>query len=68
MSDLHAIGNFRTTLEAEVVAGLLREAEIPYLIQSAGSGVVPMSGGATILVRSGDFPDAAKVLGYPKLV
>jgi hypothetical protein len=68
MTDLQAIGNFRTTVEAEVAAGLLREAEIPYLIQGGeGTGVVPMSGGATILVRSGDLPDAARVLGYPRL-
>ena len=69
MSDLHPVGNFRTMVEAEMAAGLLREAEIPYLIQSAeGVGVVPMPGGATILVRRSDFSQAARVLGYPRLV
>ena len=69
MSDLQAIGNFRTVVEAEVVAGLLREAEIPYLIQSAeGIGLLPVTGGATILVRPDDLPQAARVLGYPRLV
>ncbi|MBI4499663.1 MAG: hypothetical protein HY700_00740 [Gemmatimonadetes bacterium] len=69
MSELHAIGNFRTMVEAEIAAGLLREADIPYLIQSAeGVGVVPMPGGATILVRPNDFPVAVRVLGYPRLV
>jgi hypothetical protein len=68
MTELHPLGNFRTTLEAEVVAGLLREAKIPYLIQSGeGTGVVPMCGGATILVRTLDLVDAAKVLGFPRL-
>jgi len=65
VSDLNAIGNFRTVVEAEVVAGLLREAEIPYLIQSIGP--LPVTG-ATILVRPDDLPQAARVLGYPKLV
>ena len=69
MSDLQAIGNFRTVVEAEVAAGLLREAEIPYLIQSAeGIGLLPVTGGATLLVRPDDFAQAARVLGFPKLL
>jgi hypothetical protein len=68
VNDLHAIGNFRTVVEAEVSAGLLREADIPYLIQSAeGIGLLPVTGGATILVRPDDFAQAAKVLGFPRL-
>jgi hypothetical protein len=69
VNDLHAIGNFRTVVEAEVAAGLLREAEIPYLMQSAeGIGLVLVPGGATILVRPDDFAQAAMVLGYPRLL
>jgi len=66
---LAAVGNFRTRLEAEVAAGLLADAGIPYLVQSAeGVGVVPMPGGATLMVRRTDFAAAATVLGYPRLV
>ena len=69
MHDLAPVGNFRTMLEAEMAAGLLRDAEIPYLIQSAeGIGVVPVPGGATIMIRRGDFPRAVRALGYPRLV
>jgi hypothetical protein len=69
VNDLTPIGNYRTVLEAEMAAGLLRDAEIPYLIQSAqGIGLVPAPGWATIMIRGGDFTRAARALGYPKLV
>ena len=69
MSDLVPVKNFRTRMEAEVTAGLLGDAGIPYVIQSAeGSGIVPMPGGATLLVRPEDLVKAVRVLGYPKLV
>lgn len=45
------IANFRTKLEAEIAAGLLESAGIPYLIQST-EGILhgPISPGATLLV------------------
>ncbi len=48
-----AIANYRTHLEAEVAAGFLENAAIPYLIQSA-EGMLhgPLGTGATILVRA----------------
>ena len=68
MSELITIANFRTRLEAEVAGGLLGDSGIPYLIQSAeGLGIVPMPGGASLLVRSETVTDALKALGYPRL-
>ena len=48
-----AIANYRTHMEAEVAAGFLVNAAIPYLIQSA-EGMLhgPFGTGATILVRA----------------
>ncbi len=66
MHDPVAIANFRTKLEAEMAAGLLDNAGIPYLIQST-DGILygPMSPGATILVGETVAFHARVVLGRP---
>lgn len=66
MHDLVAIANFRTKLEAEMAAGLLDNAGIPYLIQST-EGILhgPLSPGATILVGETVVSHARVVLGEP---
>lgn len=63
MDDTVVVANFRTKLEAEVAAGLLQEAGIPCLIQSAeGIGVGPLSFGASLLVHRDQARDARNVL------
>ena len=66
MHDPVAIANFRTKLEAEMAAGLLDTAGIPYLIQST-EGILhgPLSPGATILVGETAASHARVVLGKP---
>ena len=66
MHDPVAIANFRTKLEAEMAAGLLDNAGIPYLIQST-EGILhgPLSPGATILVGETVASHARVVLGKP---
>ncbi len=66
MHDPVAIANFRTKLEAEMAAGLLDNAGIPYLIQST-EGILhgPLSPGATILVGETGASHARVVLGKP---
>lgn len=66
MHDPVAIANFRTKLEAEMAAGLLDNAGIPCLIQSA-EGILhgPLSPGATILVGETVVSHARVVLGKP---
>ncbi len=58
------VANFRTKLEAEIAAGLLESAGIPYLIQST-EGILhgPISPGATILVSESAVAHARAVLG-----
>ncbi len=64
MSEPVSIANYRTRFEAEIAAGLLADAGIPYLIQSVG--VVPMPGGADLLVLPDHVPDALRALGFPR--
>lgn len=63
-----AIANFRTKLEAETAAGLLKNAGIPYLIQSQ-EGMLhgPMAPGATLYVPSAQEEEAREVLGDLRL-
>ncbi len=63
MSDTVPIANFRTRMEAEVAAGLLRVGGIPYVIQSA-EGMLhgPLGPGATIFVREKDIEEARELL------
>ncbi len=50
-SELVAVANFRTRVEAEMAAGFLKAAGISSVIQSAeGSGYGPIAGGSTVLV------------------
>ena len=64
MDNLVAVANFRTSTEAEIAAGLLAQAAIPHLVQSAeGMKHGPLSGGASILVRPGDERTARDTLG-----
>lgn len=57
--------NFPSRLEAEMLGEILRQAEIPYIIQSEdigifGPGAAPAPGGARIAVREADL-EYAKV-------
>ncbi len=55
MDDTTAIANFRFRRQAVMAGGLLENAGIPYVIQSAeGSGFGPLPAGATILVKQED--------------
>ncbi len=64
MQKLHKLANFRTRLEAEAAANLLKNAGIPYLIQSA-EGMLhgPLLPGATIYVAPELADEAREVLG-----
>jgi hypothetical protein len=64
MKDAVELANFRTKTEAEAAAGLLKNAGIPYLIQSA-EGMLhgPLYPGATIYVAPELLDDAREVLG-----
>ena len=63
MTDTVPVVNFRTRLEAEVAAGLLRGAKMPYVIQSS-EGMLhgPLGPGATIFVRLEDVDYARELL------
>lgn len=64
MDDAVVVANFRTKLEAELAAGLLREAGIPCVVQSAeGIGMGPLPFGASILVHRDQVRNARSVLG-----
>jgi hypothetical protein len=64
MKDAVKLANFRTKTEAEAAAGLLKNAGIPYLIQSAeGMLYGPLFPGATIYVAPELLDDARDVLG-----
>jgi hypothetical protein len=57
------VATFRTRLDAEIAAGLLQEAGIPYVIQSAeGIGVGPLPPGASLLVARDRLEEARSVL------
>jgi hypothetical protein len=64
MEKLHKLANFRTRLEAEAAAVLLKNAGIPYLLQSA-EGMLhgPLLPGATIYVSQELAQEAREVLG-----
>ncbi|UCC73933.1 MAG: DUF2007 domain-containing protein [Gemmatimonadota bacterium] len=64
MKDAVKVANFRTKTEAEAAAGLLKNAGIPYLIQSA-EGMLhgPLNPGATIYVAPEAADRAREVLG-----
>lgn len=64
MQDLVEVANFRTKVEAEAAAVLLKNAGIPYLIQSQ-EGMLhgPLYPGATIYVPPEAAADARDVLG-----
>lgn len=58
---------FSSRLEAEMLGEILRQSEIPYLIQSEdtglfGPGVSPAPGGARLAVRECDLEDARDLL------
>lgn len=63
MKSFVALANFRTRLEAETVAGLLKGADVTFLIQSLeGAGIVPGPRGATIMVRPEDLEKSKVVI------
>lgn len=66
MGETVAIANFRTKAEAELAAGLLDAAGIPYVLQSQ-EGVLhgPLNPGASILVSESVAEHARAVLGKP---
>ncbi|UCC83059.1 MAG: hypothetical protein JSW46_19240 [Gemmatimonadota bacterium] len=67
MKDAVELANFRTKTEAEAAAGLLKNAGIPYLIQSA-EGMLhgPLFPGATIYVAPELLDEARDVLGITR--
>jgi len=64
MKDAVKLANYRTKTEAEAAAVLLKNAGIPYLIQSA-EGMLhgPLFPGATIYVAPEILDEARDVLG-----
>ncbi|GBD33178.1 MAG: hypothetical protein KatS3mg081_0254 [Gemmatimonadales bacterium] len=61
--DTVVVATFRTRLEAEIAAGLLQQAGIPYVIQSAeGIGTGPLPPGASLLVARERLEEARMVL------
>jgi hypothetical protein len=64
MENLVAVANYKTKVEAEAAAELLKSAGIPYLIQSQ-EGMLhgPLFPGATIHVAPELAEDARDVLG-----
>lgn len=64
MENLVEIANFKTKIEAEAAAGLLKNAGIPYLIQSQ-EGMLhgPFYPGATIYVTPEAAEQARELLG-----
>ncbi len=57
------VATFRSRLDAEIAAGLLQEAGIPYVIPSAeGIGVCPLPPGASLLVTRDRLQEARTVL------
>ncbi|VAX32043.1 hypothetical protein MNBD_NITROSPIRAE01-1870 [hydrothermal vent metagenome] len=59
--------HFSSRLEAEMLGEILKQAEIPYLIQSEdigifGPGAAPVPGGVRIAVRKADIHDAQRAL------
>jgi hypothetical protein len=69
MDDTTAIANFRFRRQAVMAGGLLENAGIPYVIQSAeGSGFGPLPAGATILVRREDAARGKTILEEAGLI
>ncbi|UCF18467.1 MAG: DUF2007 domain-containing protein [Gemmatimonadota bacterium] len=64
MHKLYKLANFRTRLEAEAAGNLLKNAGIPYLIQSA-EGMLhgPLLPGATIYVAPELAEEAREIIG-----
>ncbi len=57
------VATFRTRLDAEIAAGLLQEAGIPFVIRSAeGIGVGPLPPGTSLLVARERVEEARMVL------
>ncbi len=58
---------FQLRMEAEMAGEILKEGEIPYIIQSEdiglfGSGAGPAPAGARLMVRKADLEDAKVLL------
>ena len=63
MTDPVSVKNYQNKAYAEIAAGLLRNADIPYVIQSAeGMMHGPIFGGATILVAKENLERAKEIL------
>jgi hypothetical protein len=66
-NDFVVLHFFPSRIEAEMAEEILKEAEIPCLIQSEdiglfGPGAGPTPGGARLMVRKGDVEDAKALL------
>ena len=63
MKETVELANFRTKLDAEIAGGLLKNADIPYVIQSQ-EGMLhgPINPGATIYVARSQLNRATAVL------
>ncbi len=65
--DFVLLHRFPSRIEAEMAGEILKQAEIPYVIQSEdigifGPGSSPAPMGARLMVRSDDFQDAKVLL------
>lgn len=65
--DFILLHRFPSRMEAEMAGEILKQAEIPYLIQSEdigifGSGAGPAPMGARLMVRQDDLQDAKVLL------
>jgi len=65
--DFVLLHRFSSRMEAEMAAEILKQAKIPYLIQSEdigvfGPGASPAPMGARLMVRQDDFQDAKILL------
>lgn len=65
--DFILLHRFPSRMEAEMAGEILKQAEIPYLIQSEdigifGPGAGPAPMGARLMVRQDDLPDAKVLL------
>lgn len=69
MSTRISIANFRTKLDAEIAAGLLDNAGVPYIIQSQ-EGMLhgPIVPGATILVSHEDEDQVRRILSDANMI
>ena len=65
--DFTLLNLFPSRMEAEMAGEILKQAEIPYIIQSEdiglfGPGASPAPAGARLLVREADLDDAKSLL------